>query len=394
MVPRRILYVENGSSGGGSFASLTETVLAIDRIRYDPVVAFVNRTPHADRLRAAGIPVFVIDDAVYSMTAPPLRRRVWASGTAFAERAAPWAAGTVDRLAHRSAMRTLARIIARERIALLHANDQSVRDFAALAVAGRLGIPAVSHLRSMRIRTITAGRLRVLHRVVRRFIANSNAARDAWVRFGLDPARVSVIPNGIPLDPVTPVDVHGRWGIPAARRVVGCVGNLTAGKGQEFFLAAFAELQKRSLNVHALIVGDGPARTALEADAMARRLTGTVTFTGYVTDAAAVIAGCSCLVLPSATETFGRTLLEAMVGRTPVVATNVGGIPEVVTDGENGLLVAYGDVPALTRAMERMCVDGVFADACVARGAAVVERFDIRHHVAAIAGVYDEVLRV
>lgn len=386
----RVLYVENGTSGGGSFESLTELVGALDRSRYDPVVAFVNATPHVERIRAMGVPVHVLRDPMYSLAVPAWRRGMWTRGTVLVERILPRATAAYDQLAHRPSIRALATMIARSRIGLLHVNDQSVRDCYAIAIAGRLGIPCVSHLRSVRVRAVTEGRLALFRACVSRFIANSCSARDAWIRFGIDADRVRVIPNGIPIAAITPADIHARWGIPRDRPIIGCVGNLVAGKGHAFFLAAFARLSTRVPRCHAVIVGDGPLRVTLEQTARTLGIAHAVTFTGYCPNAKAMIASMDCFVLPSETETFGRTLLEAMLARIPIVATNVGGIPEVVTDGHDGVLVPSNDADACAAAIVRMISDSEFARRFTDAGATTVLRYSIDRHARAVASVYDE----
>lgn len=386
----RVLYVENGTSGGGSFESLTELIGALDRSRYDPIVAFVNATPHVERIRAMGVPAHVLRDPMYSLAVPAWRRGMWSRGTVLVERILPRTTAAYDQLAHRPSVRALAAMIAREHIGLLHVNDQSVRDCYAIAVAGRCGIPCVSHLRSVRVRAVTEGRLALFRTCVSRFIANSRAARDAWIRFGIDAERVCVIPNGIPIVAMTPADIRTRWGIPRDRTIIGCVGNLVAGKGHAFFLDAFARLSARVPKCHAVIVGDGPFRVTLEQTARTLGIARAVTFTGYCPDAKAMIASMDCFVLPSETETFGRTLLEAMLARIPIVATNVGGVPEVVTDGHDGVLVPPDDADACAGAMARVLSDPRFARRLTDAGATTVLRFSIDRHTRAVASVYDE----
>lgn len=386
----RILYVENGTSGGGSFESLTGLVEALDRTRYDPVVAFVNATSHVERLRAMGVPVHILRDPVYSRAVPSWQRSVWGHGTVFVERVFPRVTAAYDQFAHRPSVRALAAMIARERIGLLHVNNQSVRDCYAIALAGRLGIPCVSHLRSVRVRAVTTGHLALFHRSVTRFIANSRAARDAWVQFGIDADRIRVIPNGIPMTTITPVDIRARWGIPRDRAIIGCVGNLVAGKGHAFLLTALAQLIARMPMCHAVIVGDGPLRVSLEHTARTLGIARAVTFAGYCPDAKAMIASMDCLVLPSETETFGRTLLEAMLAHTPIVATNVGGVPEVVTDGYDGILVSPSDAGACAAAMARVLGDTGCARKLTDAGAKTVLRFSMDRHVREVTSVYDE----
>jgi glycosyltransferase involved in cell wall biosynthesis len=105
------------------------------------------------------------------------------------------------------------------------------------------------------------------------------------------------------------------------------------------------------------IAGDGPMRAALERRARERDVTANVEFVGHCEDVPALLAGSDAFALPSRTEAFPNGLLEAMAAGLPAVASAVGGIPELIEDGANGLLVAAGDAPALADALVSLLGD-------------------------------------
>jgi glycosyltransferase involved in cell wall biosynthesis len=107
------------------------------------------------------------------------------------------------------------------------------------------------------------------------------------------------------------------------------------------------------------LVGDGPARPAVEALAASLGLAGDVDFLGERDDLPALLAGADVFLLPSASESFGLAALESLASGVPVVASNVGGLPEVVTDGEVGFLHAAGDVAAMSASALRLLEDGL-----------------------------------
>ncbi|KJR99071.1 MAG: hypothetical protein VR68_09625 [Peptococcaceae bacterium BRH_c4a] len=146
-------------------------------------------------------------------------------------------------------------------------------------------------------------------------------------------------------------------GIPAGVRIVGTVARLAPQKGVINFIRAAAELSAGSHGLAFLVVGEGPLRAILEREAGARKLTGKLFFAGDRQDVRKIVPCLDVFVLASLTEGLPLTVLEAMACRRPVVASRVGGIPEIITDGVSGLLVDPGDVTALVSAVRRLLND-------------------------------------
>ncbi len=177
-------------------------------------------------------------------------------------------------------------------------------------------------------------------------------AKVAAERAECDPTRIHVVPNGIDItrfapDPATRARVRAELGIPGDSWLVGTVGRLAPEKDQALLIRAMAPLldERRQL----VIVGDGPERAALEA---ARSATWRAEFChliGARGDVAPYLAAMDAFVLSSRTEGLPLGLLEAMATGLPVVSTSVGGIPDLIQSGENGVLVPPGDEKALLR---------------------------------------------
>jgi glycosyltransferase involved in cell wall biosynthesis len=175
-----------------------------------------------------------------------------------------------------------------------------------------------------------------------RIVAVSEAVARALVAQGADPQRVRVIPGGIDPTPYRnlPAPVTG---------VLGALGRLSYEKGFDILLRALDDLPGTPL----LLGGDGPQAERLRQLAGGRP----VTMLGRVADPAAFMGQIGIFVLPSRSEGLGLVLIEAMMAGRPVVATNVGGIPEVVVDGETGLLVPPEAPKALAAACARLLSD-------------------------------------
>jgi len=149
--------------------------------------------------------------------------------------------------------------------------------------------------------------------------------------------------------------VRSEFNVDHAAPLIGVVGRLVRTKGLEFFFEAAADVAARFPSVRFLIVGescmDPSYRLELEQRARNLNLTGRIIFTGQRSDVPQIMREIDISVLPSLTESFSNTLLESMANGLPVVATNVGGNPEIVSDGVNGILVAPRDPAALSRSM-------------------------------------------
>lgn len=216
---------------------------------------------------------------------------------------------------------------------------------------------------------------------VRRFrgfdavVAVSRALAEHLAERGVPRDRVHTIQNGWRPGraPLARAEARAALGVPADGFRIGFVGRLSREKGADLLVAAAARL--RDQGVTASVLGDGRERAALEAAVMAHGLTETVTFHGVVPDAGRLMTAFDVLVMPSRTEGTPVALFEAMAVSTPIVATRVGGIPDVVRDSE-AMLVPPEEPAALARAV--LMVRGNPAEAAQRAGAArlrLEERF-------------------
>lgn len=170
------------------------------------------------------------------------------------------------------------------------------------------------------------------------------------------------------------------------------VANFAPFKGHRVLLEALQQLSSEVL-FEVLLVGDGPERPALEAMVKSLGLADRVRFLGYRDDVPALLRQCDIFVLPSLWEPFGIAVLEAMTFGVPVVACAAGGIPEIITDGETGTLVAPQDPTALAAGIRRALSDSFFPTQMIPRARKLVEsQFDARGMAARYAGWYEELI--
>jgi glycosyltransferase involved in cell wall biosynthesis len=183
---------------------------------------------------------------------------------------------------------------------------------------------------------------------------------------------------------------RAKLGIPASKKVVVFVGYLCPEKGLEHLLAAMKQLVNDDTILY--LVGDGVLREQLQAQAVRFDLGNTCVFVGQRphSEIAAWLSAADCFVLPSVAEGFPLVIVEAMASRAPIVATAVGGIPEIVRHEHTGLLVPPRDPGALANAMNRILCDRDFADVMAARAKLVASRFTWNNNAQQTLAAYKE----
>jgi len=317
----RVLLLGDTLNLGGTEGQFVEIACGLDRIRWDLEVACVRAEgPLRARLGAAGIEPRSVGPSSFK---------------------SPALAATIARLATR---------LRRHSVALVHCFE---------FYSNVVGVPAA---RLARTPVVIAsqrdmGNLRhpaqqLIHRALLRrathVLVNSEAIAR---RLGNLPAarrgRLAVIRNGVDLDRFRPGPPRpSRAGL-----IVGTLANLRPEKGLLQLVEAATIVRGVAPDVRFAVWGEGPLRASLEALAASRGLTGIVELRGSTRQPEEALRECDVFVLPSLSEASSNVVLEAMSTGLPVVATRVGGLPLLVDDGQTGLLVPPGEVPALARAI-------------------------------------------
>ena len=230
------------------------------------------------------------------------------------------------------------------------------------------------------------------YRQVDRFITASEAIRAMLIEDGVPADRATTVHEGIDVDRVAaiePLNVREEYWFPPHSLVVGNIAALVPHKGQKHLIEAAAIVVREVPEARFLILGEGELRPTLEHQVKHLHLSQHVVFAGFRADVLAVLKGLDLFVLSSVTEGLGTSLLDAMAAGRPIVATQAGGIPEVVVDGETGVLVPPRDGEALAAAILGMLRDEGrrrrMADAGLAR---VRTRFSVDRMVEQTLAVY------
>ncbi len=222
-------------------------------------------------------------------------------------------------------------------------------------------------------------------RVSKSIAVSHDIERSLSARFGAD--RVVMIHNGIDLSggrPTTPLSaVRQRMGFDVTHKLIGSVGRLTPIKGYQYLLGAFRQVLERNPKARLVLVGDGPERKNLELLSRKYGLEEKVCFYGFTSGVAEVLGALDLFVLSSLHEGISISLLESLAFGVPIVVTGVGGNPEVVQDGVNGLLVPPCDEPALADAIVSGLDDPDRSGAFVKAGRQIVETEFSREAMAA-----------
>ena len=233
------------------------------------------------------------------------------------------------------------------------------------------------------------------YRQVDCFIAASEAIRQMLVADGVPAERTVTVHEGIDVEHVAAapvVNVHEAFWLPHGSPVVGNVAALVPHKGQRYLIDAAHLVVQQVPDARFVILGEGELREHLEKQGHEHHLEKHVLLPGFRTDVLGCIKSFDLFVMSSVTEGLGTSLLDAMACARPIVATRAGGIPEIVEDGVNGLLVPARDHHALAEAIVRALKDPAsrqrMGDAGLAR---VNERFTVERMVAETAEIYARV---
>jgi len=254
----------------------------------------------------------------------------------------------------------LRELLSTVRPALIHVNDiwwvpQTIR-----AAMGGPRVPIVAHVRQEieppKVRRYELDKVDLVLPVSRQI-------QQSLEKGGVVPQRLKVLYSGVDLGPLPDHEdereIRHRFGIPADALVLGTVANLFARKGYEVMLRALPTILTAFPQVHYVIVGSGAAAYEARLRAVVKdlRLEHRVYFAGFQQSVYPLLAAMDVYVHPALMEGFGIAVLEAMAMRKPVVATTTGGLPEIVQDGQTGVLVPPGEPDALARAIVGLLQD-------------------------------------
>ena len=339
-----ICLVSHDSRLYGAPSFLLDLACRLNREAFQPLLVFPQPLSQELRERVAQyqIPLFGVRKGVETSDPRPIL--------------------TVKRLVNRlQLLGSYLRLFRQARVQLVYLN--TIRSTTAALAARLLGIPILWCIHEMAQTLDVVGgplRLRILRRLSCPILTVTEAARQDLIRRGVPGGRIRVIYNGFAMPDPTAVQQAIARRKASPRKRISFVGYLSASKDPLTLVRAFHRLA--ALDIELCLFGDvveggGDYRSVLQHEVRNLGLEDRTRFFGWVSDMQAYYPSVAINVLPSRMESFGRTLGEAMSWGIPVVATRVGGIPELVTDGQDGLLFQPGDVEALAGQLRSLLND-------------------------------------
>jgi glycosyltransferase involved in cell wall biosynthesis len=359
--PYPVLMMTRSLGLGGTERQLAEIAKALDRSEFEPHVGcFEAEGFRADELRAAGVPVIRFPIRSF------LRPTVFSGAMA------------------------LGRYVQDQRIQIVHTFDVPLNLFGVPAARFYRAPHVISSQRALRALTPGLRRrlLRLTDQMADAIVVNSEAVRRDLVETDHVPPRlIHLCYNGIDADEFHPGTHRNQ-----APLIISVICALRVEKGIETLIEAFARLGPRP-DVRLRIIGKGPALPALEGLAAQLQLGDRCVFAPATNSVADALREIDIFVLPSLSESFSNSLMEAMACRCCVVASRVGGNTELIADGESGLLFPAGDSSALAACLERLVGNGDLRCRLATAGHCLIrEHFTIARAAETMAGIYHSVL--
>ena len=372
---KHVLYINTPSHVGGAEISLLLLMNNLDKEKYTPYLVTQFKNKLFTQADLDGIPVF-------SHHFPWLSRR------------RPWIYG--------SSIYNLCRIVRKNRINIIHTNcDHSLQFTAKVSKITR--IPFVSHIRDLTRSWFSPASIKTLKRASL-IIANSNFVRDYCIQQGLDAKKVVAIANPIDIEKFSNltddvgIKLRREFQIPEDAVTIGIVGHIQPIKGHAEFFEASMRLAEKYNNIFFVIIGEvlgsenemflSKYLSRIEQSCDSDRFK----FVGHRDDIQNVMKSIDILAIPSHTEAFGRVAVEGMASGCAIVASNVGGLPEIITHEKNGLLIPPYSVEALYVELERFIVNSCLRKKLIESKEILLEKYSVDNHASKIQLCYDEVL--
>ena len=358
--PYKILYLDSVSVIGGAEISLLTLLRNLNREKFEPLVILPNRGMLGDRIQELDIDIKFFPLNKINIRNPlPYLKTVW----------------------------SLIKILRNHNIDLLHCNMDICNQYGMIA-AKLLNTPVITHTRNILGKRAFQ---RMFLSGADMLIANSRVCAESYSQYISKDQGVEIIYNAVDAEQFHPegrCNLKSQFNIRNGEFVIGQVAQITPDKGQDVFIRALAQVVKTYPNVRALIVGDTVIDDSdwflnkLKQLVKELDLIDKVTFSGFIKDIVDMYRCLDLVVLPSESEGFGRTIAEAMAMSKPVVATKVGGLPELILEGETGFLVPSGDSNALAYSILKIIESPDLARTIGINGRKMVkEKFSIENNV-------------
>lgn len=290
------------------------------------------------------------------------------------------------------------RICKRERIDLIHLHSSKAQ-----------GVGVLSALLGNRVPMVLSRRVAFLpgenvfskwkynHEQIRKILCVSERIRNIMQDYVRDPSKCVTVYSGIDLEKFAGIKrdrnfVVREFGLDDEREIIATIGAIDASKDHFTFVDTIERLISSGHRVQGLIIGDGPLAADVRMYARKRSIEQYIKFAGYRKDVAVLLSSVDMFLMTSKEEGLGTSLLDAFLARIPVVATDAGGIPEIVRHMETGLLTPVGDADKLSANVARLLGDKPLKETLLDQAFAFVKRFSKEETTSRTFKIYQEVL--
>jgi glycosyltransferase involved in cell wall biosynthesis len=343
---KSILFIESGVYEGGSFISLVKHIEALDKAKVKPIIVFFNPNKWLNIFKEKGYDVYLIHDAVFSKKKSKLQAILNAF---FMKGFIKYHVISFLQWLHKDSIQQIEAIITKHKISHVHLNTELFRDRVGLIAAANKHIPVISHLRSKyELGKIHFSKkyIEYANKHVQKYVAVSRDTANFWINeVNLSPSKFQVLYDYFePVEKEVNKDVYNFDGI----KIV-CVANIVPVKGLEFLLESCAPILKE-FNAKLFLLGKGESNylEILKTKIKKLEIDDSVTLLGYRNDVSVFLQQSDLVLLFSKREGLPNIIIETMGTGSVIIATNVGGIPEIINDNINGFLVPYGNVETAT----------------------------------------------
>ncbi|HBH35128.1 MAG TPA: hypothetical protein DDW45_01590 [Gammaproteobacteria bacterium] len=367
--PVKILHLFVSLPVGGAENLLLSILNKLDPERFSSIVCCINkRMEVGDKMMAAGIPVIELNLLNRGGTDPNI-------------------------------VRELLKLIHKESIDLVHSHMYHANLYGRFA-ARKAGIPAIASIHNI------YARQKWHRRLVNWYLARHTATitagsedikRDVMHYDHVPEPLIEIIPNSVDLSrsdsALTKKEARERLGIADNLLLLGTVGRLAEQKGHRYLIDALALLNGRGIKPHLLLIGEGKEETSLKEQVAEKGLQEQIHFLGTRNDLGDLFRAMDIFVMPSLWEGLSLAMLSAMAAKLPIVATSVGGIPEVLGENEYGIVVPPADIEPLAEAIMRCVTNNDLAREIAEKGAQHVrEHYSDAAMVARFQEIYEKAL--
>ncbi len=367
---KKILHMIGGGEIGGAEELVLTLLRMTDPSRYEVHLVCLCQGPFADLVSRMGFPASTI----------PMRHRIDLSKT-----------------------RDVRSYIRKHQIDLVHTHGVRA-NLIGRPAAQRENVPVVTTFHSMlrydydspwkafMARFLTM----ITNKYTNRFIAISHAIKADLLEMHIPADKIQVIHSGLDISkftsPQNPDKIRRQFGLDSNRITFTMVARLHPVKGHRYFLQAARQLLDVGIKAQFMLMGEGFDRQELEAQVRELQLNSVVHMPGYYRKVADIYGISDILCVPSLMEGLGLVILEGMYFGVPVIASSVGGIPELIEDGKSGILIPPADVQALFDAMHRLAVNPDLAQALAQQGKERVKHFTVENMTRQVENCYSELL--